>query len=389
MTRFTVLGAAGVVGSAVVRELLGAGDVEHVVIADLDEAAADRVAASCGTSRALPRRVDVGDPEAIFALLRDTDVVVNCTFYRYNLELTNLAIRAGVPLVDLGFRPDHTRQQLALDDAARAAGVLVIPGLGATPGLSNVLAAHGARALDEVHDIRIAYASIRPLALSPSLIDAALDNYSGPRPTYRAGSLVDVPAFGGEEEVDFLAPVGRRRVYCVPHSEPITLPAWVPGVRNVEIKGTYHPEVMDGLRAVTALGLHSADTVMVNGAAVAPRDVVRAVLLRSRTALSSESTAPLFALQVCVTGMADGWSLSRTFDVVHCTTSGEVTPLAAVTALPTAIAARMIARQQITGTGVRPPEAVIAPGPFLAELGRRGITIHEREERGRVLPVWS
>ena len=44
-------------------------------------------------------------------------------------------------------------------------------------------------------------------------------------------------------------------------------------------------------------------------------------------------------------------------------------------AIPLSIGAQMIARGDITAKGVLPPETVIDPGIFFAELEKRGITI--------------
>ncbi|MBI4271976.1 MAG: hypothetical protein HY615_16695 [Candidatus Rokubacteria bacterium] len=88
-----------------------------------------------------------------------------------------------------------------------------------------------------------------------------------------------------------------------------------------------------------------------------------------------------------MTGTQGADSLRRSFDVLQSTGCAGTNALTMITGVPASITAQMIARGQITATGVRPPEAVIATQPFLAELGSRGITIHECEERRRMLPV--
>ncbi len=45
--------------------------------------------------------------------------------------------------------------------------------------------------------------------------------------------------------------------------------------------------------------------------------------------------------------------------------------------IPLSIGAQMVARGQITGSGVLPPELALSTGPFFAELERRGIVVEE------------
>jgi len=44
------------------------------------------------------------------------------------------------------------------------------------------------------------------------------------------------------------------------------------------------------------------------------------------------------------------------------------------------IGAQMIAKGDIVARGVLPPESVINPGLFFAELEKRGISIHQKVE---------
>ena len=54
-----------------------------------------------------------------------------------------------------------------------------------------------------------------------------------------------------------------------------------------------------------------------------------------------------------------------------------LTAMQRLTGFPTAIAATMLARGDASRAGAVPPEEAFAPGPFLAALRERGITINE------------
>ena len=67
---------------------------------------------------------------------------MNCTSFAWFDEVIALAIEAGVDYADLLSEPTPAQQA-----AVRAAGITAVSGLGATPGLSNVLVRHAADAL--------------------------------------------------------------------------------------------------------------------------------------------------------------------------------------------------------------------------------------------------
>jgi lysine 6-dehydrogenase len=54
-----------------------------------------------------------------------------------------------------------------------------------------------------------------------------------------------------------------------------------------------------------------------------------------------------------------------------------ITSMMRTTAFPTSIIAQMVARGDITARGVFPPEQCVPLDPFLGELRRRNIIIHE------------
>src|SRR5205085_9324834 len=157
---------------------------------------ADSLNTSTGRAHMRAAYVDASDEDALVALIRGYDVVVNTMTYHFGLQATRAAIRAGVSYLDLGGL-HNTPKQLALDHEARAAGVTIVLGCGATPGVSNILARRGADDLDTVEAIHIAFASHRSIAPSPGLLDTFLDEFSpeASRFYYEDGHLVQVQPF--------------------------------------------------------------------------------------------------------------------------------------------------------------------------------------------------
>src|SRR5687767_12133115 len=146
--RYVVLGS-GRQGTAAAYDLALRGAAGEVVLADASDAKAREAAGwiearlppSARDVRLTPVSVNGDDGQAVMALLRGSDAVISALPYRYNLEITRLAIRAGCNLCDLGGHPETTNSQLLFADAAREAGVSVVPDCGQAPGMATSLMA--------------------------------------------------------------------------------------------------------------------------------------------------------------------------------------------------------------------------------------------------------
>lgn len=197
-----VLGGCGAMGSEATRDLATTSDFDEITIADLNVAQAqtlaDELNANSDRGRVRAAPVDASDEDALVTIIRGQDVVVNTMTYHFGLQATHVAIRAGVNYLDLGGL-HNTPKQLALDNEARAAGITIVLGCGATPGVTNVLARRGANELDTVDAIHIAFASHRSIAPSAGLLDTVIDEFSpeASRFYYEDGQPVEVQPFDG------------------------------------------------------------------------------------------------------------------------------------------------------------------------------------------------
>src|SRR5690349_18928801 len=137
-----VLGGGGAMGRIAVRALVEDDRVSHVTVADASLAAAERTLAwlAQGREKATARTCDVRDTQAVAAVLRGADVVLNATDYAYNLHAMQAALDAHLSYADLGGLFHMTLHQYELDAAFREAGLTAVLGIGSTPGVTNLLA---------------------------------------------------------------------------------------------------------------------------------------------------------------------------------------------------------------------------------------------------------
>jgi lysine 6-dehydrogenase len=359
-----VLGGAGDMASRAARELAAEPDVTMVTVADYDRSAAESLASELG-AKGSAVWVDANDHEALVDAIQGHDAAASGIgpFYRYEEVVARAAIEAGVPYVSLCDDYDAARAVLKLDDAAKAAGVTVLTGLGWTPGLSNVLARKGTEQFDLVDEINVSWGSSASDSEGYAVILHTLHIFTGLVPSFQKGRLVDVPAGSGRETVLFPPPVGRVTCYHLGHPEPVTLPRFLTGVRTVTLKGGLSEQPLNDL-AIWLARLRLTDTP-------AKKDILGQIIKATLPFLSKlgEAEEPCSAVRVDVGGWVD-----RTYRQVS---YGAADHMPELTGLPLAIGALMLARGQLHMPGVVAPEACIEPDPFLAELERRGVAVQD------------
>lgn len=372
--KILVLGGCGAMGTEATRDLALHSDFESVTVADVDLGRAQQLADELG-ERTHARQVDVGDQNGLVQLFGDYDLVLNCTNYTFGMVVTEAAIAARRSLLDLGGLY-NTPKQLAMSDQAKEAGVTVVLGMGATPGVTNLMARAGSAHMEVVHEVHVHFATYRPIAPSPGLLMTVLDEFS-PETTrfyYERGEMIETPPFHGEKKVRFAAPVGEVSTWFVPHSETHTLPRFFPGIERVDVRGTWCPEIMTALRHYGEVGLLSTTP---GPSGTAPRDILRDVFLGRPEWPELDEWA--FLVNVEVMGRREDCEVVATYNLSHAPVAEwGYSATARVTGIPAAIGAQRLARGEVSGKGVMGPEAAFEPWPFFEDLARRKIRVTEQ-----------
>lgn len=374
--KILVLGGCGAMGSEATRDLAMTSDFEEIHVADIDYHKASHFCDSIGDKRLVPMQVDVANGEGLRRLFADYAIVLNCTSYQFGLIITEAAIAAGTNLLDLGGLY-NTPKQLALTEQAKEAGVTIVLGCGATPGITNLMALKGASQMDNVDSAHVAFATYRTIAPSPGLLDTVMDEFS-PGTTrfyYEDGQFYEVPPFEGEKAITFAEPVGTVKTYYVPHSETHTLPKFLPGSPNrVDVRGTWRPETMDGLRVFNQMGLLQHENLP--GKDYSAKKALRDIFLAQN--IREDDGIWAFYLNVQVLGRKGPQAMHITYNLSHpMREAWGCSCTARVTGIPASIGAQLVAKGRVAGTGVLAPEACFDPDEFFAELSKRDIHVHE------------
>lgn len=373
-----VLGA-GMMGRAVVYDLGRVREVENIAVADFDRSRADEVARRFGRGRARGFFADARDANRLAHLARGHDVLLNCTQYNWNLDVMRAALAARINYMDLGGLYHMTRKQFSLDKDFRRIGRIAIAGVGGAPGITNVMARALADRLDRVDSIRVYNAGAdeqrydSPIAYTFS-IATILDELTMPPVAFEGGRYVEKPMLSEPEPGKFRAPIGSITLRHSIHSELGTLPASFrkKGVKEVFFKINYDPRLVNLVRDLDQAGFTSRELVAVNGTRVAPRSVLLS-LMQQRA--PKKMARDVEALRVVVAGRSKNRRIASAMEMwADHSTRPQLSAVARDTGFPAAIAAVMLGRDEIRGTGVQAPEIVVPPEPFFNELKKRGFT---------------
>ncbi|MGW4248314.1 saccharopine dehydrogenase family protein, partial [Nocardia sp. NPDC004722] len=233
--RVLALGGAGAMGAAAVETATRLLGVERIVIGDRDGAAAQAAARRYCDARVpvSALTVDVTHGPALRDALTQVDLVLNTVgpYYRFGRMVLRAAIDTGTHYLDICDDWEPTLDMLDLDEQARTAGVCAVVGMGASPGVSNLLAALAAAELDTVIDAYTAWPVDVPDTGGEELLCAGerpsaaavhwMRQSSGAISAVAAGRLT---AQRPLRPVTLTLPGGRRgTAYTVGHPEPITL----------------------------------------------------------------------------------------------------------------------------------------------------------------------
>jgi len=373
-----VLGGAGAVCSETTRDLAQYSKFDEIVIAEFNLDAANKLIEEIGDPRLKAVFFDAGDYDSILKLFPEYDVVVNGLPWKYDMPVTKGCVEVGVNGLDVSTEED----QWDYDGAAKDKDIIFIPGVGATPGITNAMARQAADQLDEVDDIQINFAAFRCPAPAPGLLITFLWEFhpkTEGRVYYENGEFHWVGPFMGLKDVDFQGEIGTQEVCYIPHPETRTMPKSL-GAKKVSVQGCFPPQAMNLARTLLEWGLYDEEPFTFKDIKINALEMIHELLLRSPRTKETDIWA--YGLVVEVFGKKDGKGLKIKLWSEHPPMSewGGKAAYYKNIAIPLSVGAQMIARGDVTDRGIVPPETALNPQIFFDELKLRGITIGEELE---------
>lgn len=215
------------------------------VLAGRDAAQVARIAWQLGLQH---RSAGLDDPQALAGALQGMRVVLHCAgpFSRTAAPMRQAAITAGVHYLDITGEIDVFEAAHAQDAQARAAGVLLCPGVGFDVVPTDCVAATLKRALPDATELDLGFSGVDHMSAG-TLVTSMEAVHRGCARVREGGRIVDVPFGSHGRMADFGR--GEERTFVIPWGDVAT--AWhttgIPAIR------VHVPWQSPGAKAIRAL----------------------------------------------------------------------------------------------------------------------------------------
>ena len=370
MSNFLVLGGAGDMGSAVVRDLVFS-KVESVEIGDFNKGGTNILVRELKNSRTDVKGlfVDASKKKELVEAISRSDIVINAVgpFYKFESMIVDAAIEAGRDYVDICDDYDATLQVMKKEKEIKRGKSRILIGMGWTPGITNVLSRAGYEELDSTSDINIGWRGSAADSSGIAVISHVFHAVTGDVPMYLDGKLEYVPARQFKREIEFPEPISKLETYFVGHPEPITIPRFLKGVRNVTLRGALVPDWQNHLVSQFAdIGLTEDKVIRVGNLEVSSRDFLASFVHQTMEQFKSGG-AEVSGFWVEVVGMKRG---KKT--VIEYSGADKMQKL---TGWSASIGAQQIIKNKNLRPGLYAPEGAIDPASFLQQLKVRNVAV--------------
>ncbi|OGP58466.1 MAG: hypothetical protein A2V67_02545 [Deltaproteobacteria bacterium RBG_13_61_14] len=235
--KIIVFGGAGDMGSKAVEELAASEEVRLVTIADRNMTGAERLRLRLAGSPALVdvKGVDADRHPNLVEAMRGYDVAASALgpFHRYEMRLVAAAVEAGVHYASICDEWEAAEAVInAFHEKAREKELFILTGLGTSPGISNVGVRYLAERMDRPRRADISVFQPLNAGGGPAVVRHMLYIMSGEVAAWRGGRRVMVRACSEERVIEFPR-YGAMKVWNMGHSEPETVPRFIPGMEEV------------------------------------------------------------------------------------------------------------------------------------------------------------
>lgn len=320
--------------------------------------------------------LDAGDIQATAAAAKGCDLILNTAPYKYALDITQAAILAKVPMVDLGGDTDMVLKQLELSDAAQKAGITIIPDCGMGPGITNITVGHAMELLDTADSIITTDGGI-PLHPKPPLfyhlvfaIETLTNEYTGMTTQMRGGKLVEIAPL--QEIYPVEMPIVGKVEATHGMGMLSTLPWTYQGrVDTLENRFVRYPGHLTFIKTLIEAGFFSREKLKTEMGEFQPRAMTKAILEKFLMPKGGEKDVSI------IQTISKGTKGKQKMQIEHLIVdySDEKTGLTSMqrtTGFSASIVGQMIVDGRLNQKGVLPPELGVPKMAFFEEIQKRG-----------------
>ena len=367
------LGGSGGMGRFAVETSMSFENIDEITVADINADAAIAFAASMN-EKVKGVGLNVTDIDNLNAQMRQADIVINTVgpFFKYGPPILEAALDSGCDYLDINDDWEPTLEMLEFHKKAENNSHTAILGMGASPGLTNML---GAAAIGELDEVETLYTGWTMDGATPeeessqSGINAAMihgvQQMTGTVRIHKDGKSKMVKPLK-QVEIDFPG-FGKFKPHIFGHPEAITFPHHFKTIKNsINLAHGSGFGVLKWIMRLVDWKIISVERAagIVQNLSSSIRKDLEEQGIDSRLNLKNTNFSeppPLYAL---ATGLKDGEKAS-------CGTvfnSSDLISMGEATGIPLACGLKLLVDGKILKKGVFAPEGAINPHEFFKEL---------------------
>ena len=384
--KMLVLGGCGIQGRTALYDLASDDQVSEIICADAQFDQLSKISPFTDMEKITTVAINAKNAADLLRVIKQVDVAIDLLPKEFADPVNEAALAAGVPVVNTNYMYDPGDMQ----KKAKAAGIAIMPECGLDPGIDLVLYGSAIRKFDTLTSIR-SYcggfpekkACTNPLNYKTSWIWRGVLSSTKRDSTFIVdGKRVDIP---GERQhdaanihsVDF---PGLGTMEAIPNGNAAFFTDRMGLSDTIKETGRYSlrwPGWAAFWRPLKALGfLDETPVPNLGDGTMSPMDFMDRYL--APRLVYQDDEKDLVAMLNIFEGVMDGRKtrLTSTLFIERDLDTGLMAMSKGV-ACSAVIAAKMIARKQITDIGVLSPMIHIPEVPFLESLEKRGIVVTE------------